>query len=341
MKMRGIPALIDKGPCAVIKKLLVFESRYSIFESGTPMETSQKICRRIAVLLACHNRKDKTISCLRSLRAQSLPGWNPAEEREVSQSKAVDRESHPPPGALPHFYTLQIFLVDDGSTDGTAEAVRCVWPDATIIKGNGKLFWCGGMRVAWEVAAKTDPDYYLLLNDDTIIESDALSELLARAPSPSTETIAVAPIADPDTGTVVFGGHRGHDANPLKPEGFPLACDTMNANCTLVPQLVFGKIGMFHRAYTHAMGDFDYGFTASRLGVKILQAGHVLGTSKPNPEVRTWRDKSLTRRERFRLLWCSPKGLPFLEWLIYARRNEGFLWPYRAISPALRILAGR
>jgi GT2 family glycosyltransferase len=115
----------------------------------------------------------------------------------------------------------------------------------------------------------------------------------------------------------------------------------MNANCVLVPWAVVQRIGIFHHGYTHAMGDFDYGFTARRAGIQMIASGRILGTSRPNPEVRTWRDTSLPRTERLRLLWSDQKGLPFLEWATYARRNLGWTWPYRVLSPAMRVLAGR
>ncbi len=318
----------------------------------------------IAALLTCHNRREKTVECLRALRAQILPGWNPKGDSNESRvtchasDSSVDSPAtrHPLPVAsaqsLPErsvsaftfqlsAFSLEVFLVDDGCTDGTAGAVREVWPEATIIPGSGNLFWCGGMRVAWAEAAKSDPAYYLLLNDDTIISPNALEQLLLIACTPDSESIAVGAIADPDTSELVYGGHRKHESSPVEPNGTPADCDTMNANCALVPRRVFQTIGMFYPAYTHAMGDYDYGFAAKRSGLRVVQTPARIGTCTPNPPGNTWRDVSLPRLERLRLLWLNPKGLPFWEWATYARRNMGWIWPYRCISPALRILAGK
>lgn len=293
---------------------------------------------RIAVLLTCHNRREMTVSCLRALREQASSTLD--FRFSMLDGKAIQHSTSTIQNQKTSIH-IEVFLVDDGCTDGTADAVLEIWPEATIIRGDGNLYWCGGMRAAWTAAAKTDPEYYLLLNDDTLIAADAVSELLALAHGPHAEIISVAPIADPDTGDIVCGGHLGHSPRPMIPTGHPALCDTMNANCALITSAVFQKIGMFHHIYTHAMGDFDYGFLASRNRIRIVQAGKVLGTSKINSTARTWLDRSLTRRDRFSLLWKSPKGLPFWEWITYSRRNMGWIWPYRCISPALRILVGR
>jgi GT2 family glycosyltransferase len=247
----------------------------------------------IAALVTCHNRRDTTLACIRSLR---------------SQASSLARRG----------FQISLFLVDDACTDGTAESVLSVWPDANIRRGSGSLFWCGGMRKAWQHAEVSNPDYYLLLNDDTILRDQSVIELLTLAPTPEERLIAVAAIADPRNGNVVFGGHRGHDLTPVAATGRPEVCDTMNANCALIPRAVYQAIGILCSAYTHSMGDFDYGFLATRSGIPVVQSANVLGISEPNSEEGSWRDSSLSRLARLKLLWFSPtKGLPFFEWCRY------------------------
>ncbi len=49
---------------------------------------------------------------------------------------------------------LSVYLVDDGSSDGTGDAVRQAYPSVSVIRGDGTLFWNRGMRKAWEDALK-------------------------------------------------------------------------------------------------------------------------------------------------------------------------------------------
>jgi GT2 family glycosyltransferase len=264
----------------------------------------------LVALLACHNRREKTLACLEALGAQNLPDW----------------------------VRISIVLVDDGSTDGTGDAVAAAFPNATILRGDGSLYWCGGMRMAWKEARRMNPHGYLLLNDDTLMDTDAVAALLAMAPCPDSRVIGVASIRHPGGEHATYGGiqRRG---GLIAPTGGVERCDTFNANLVLVPQAVCREIGMFHEVYTHGMGDFDYGFEAGRRGIPVLASARFLGQCPRNCNEGTWRDSSLPRSQRWRKL-RGPKGLPFREWLIYNRRNSGWLWPWRSISPYLRVLAG-
>ena len=40
-------------------------------------------------------------------------------------------------------------------------------PDVRLLRGNGQLYWNGGMRRAFGEAMAADYDYYLWMNDDT------------------------------------------------------------------------------------------------------------------------------------------------------------------------------
>ena len=96
---------------------------------------------KLAVLLTCFNRKDKTIASLTALYKafhESSDGWD-----------------------------MSVYLTDDGSTDGTSDAVSKNFPQVRVLKGDGALYWAGGMRNSWSEALKEDYDAYLLLNDDT------------------------------------------------------------------------------------------------------------------------------------------------------------------------------
>ena len=104
---------------------------------------------RVAALMAAHNRRDLTLACLRSLDRQRVPG-----------------------------VTVDVFVLDDGSSDGTSEAIAEQFPEVTVLHGDGQLYWCGGMRQAFAAAIAGDYDHYLWLNDDVYLDDGALAVLL-------------------------------------------------------------------------------------------------------------------------------------------------------------------
>ena len=123
---------------------------------------------RVSVVIASHNRRDKTLACLQSLAMQ-------------------DAEAD-----------LRVVLYDDGSSDGTSEAVRQAWPSATLLSGDGTAFWSGATRIAFKNAVEMGCDFCLWLNDDVVLQPDAISRLLTTYASPiPAATIRVVGLIDP------------------------------------------------------------------------------------------------------------------------------------------------
>ena len=201
---------------------------------------------RVAVVMTCHNRRDKTVRCLSALRAQEI--GNAA---------------------------LSLFVTDDGSTDGTSEAIQGVWPEATIIHGTGTLFWAAGMALAERSAVRFRPDFLLWLNDDTLLDPDAVLRLLAVSRD-EPAAIVVGATVDPATGKGTYGGRTRIDYHPQRLARLPLAdhvqrADTFNGNVVLVPWSARVTVGPIDGAFPHAYADDDYGLRATAKGVPIVQ----------------------------------------------------------------------
>jgi GT2 family glycosyltransferase len=259
--------------------------------------------------MTCHNRREQTLACLGRLFSQTLE--------------------------------LNVFLVDDCSTDGTADAVKALFPHVRILTGSGDLFWCRGMRLAWEQAAPDDPDFYLWLNDDTHLFPGALVAMLSTwSAAGRPDTIVIGSCSDPATGQRTYGGQwraSGHptDLRPVYPGTSAIPCDTFQSNLLLVPRAVFKRIGMLDN-FSHAIGDTDYGYRAWKAGCQCLIAPGYLAACPANPSPTYW-FKGPSRRERWRLM-NGRKGLPFRDWLRFARRHGGPLWPKYWVRPYVRIL---
>jgi len=276
----------------------------------------------IVVALTCHNRREKTLACLRR-----LPHNGGRVEGETT-------------------FTLDVVLVDDNSTDGTAAAVRDEFPNVTLLEGDGSLYWNGGMRYAISHAMEKDPDYLLMLNDDTMLFDDAIERLVSdhrqvkkRRGCP---VVMVGSTHDPETEELTYGGwRRARSVNPLRtefvtPSDEPKPCDTFNANCALIDREVINRVGNLDAAYTHGFGDYDYGFRVQNQGGEIWVGAGVHGECPRDQGPRPWFDAQASWWERITAL-RDVKAEPLGERRIYARRHGGALWILAWLSPYIRV----
>ncbi|MFM8862493.1 MAG: glycosyltransferase [Acidimicrobiia bacterium] len=274
----------------------------------------------VAVLMASHDRMASTLRCLEGLHAQ----------RECAAR-------------------LEVFLVDDGSTDGTAAVVAQRFPEVRVIRGDGSLFWSGAMRLAQSAARRVQPDFLLWLNDDVYLDDDALARLLRAHETlidrGGNTVIVVGALGDPHRDETSYSGVNRPD--PRRPTQFELVeptdglqpCDTMHGNLVLVPEMVFRRLDGFDGSFHHAMSDYDFGLRASEQGCRVWLAPGTFGTCPRDHAEQPWTDRRLGIVRRARML-VSPKGLPPGDWLRFTRRHAGARWPLFFVSPYARFVAG-
>ena len=104
----------------------------------------------LVIIVLNWNGKEDTVECLRSLQQLS-------------------------------YQNFEILVVDNGSTDGSVAWFRQELPDITLAENNTNLGFAEGNNVGRRCAIRRGADYVLLLNNDTIVNKDFLTYLVAVA----------------------------------------------------------------------------------------------------------------------------------------------------------------
>lgn len=267
----------------------------------------------IAVLMTCHNRKEKTRSCIETI--------------------------------YDDVYKIHFIVTDDGSTDGTSELLQQLKPDyhLSVLKGTGKLYWCGGMRkaISYVMQCGKTYDYYVFVNDDVIFRPEVLKQTIARSREKNNAVIVGAVCNF--QGELTYGGiqYRGKGIryDTVKP-GDENLCDTFNCNYVLLPSVVFKKAGNLDSNYRHTMADFDYGLHIRRLGYPIYSSVNYVGICERNKRENTWSERTLPRIDRFKRKE-SIKGLPCREWFYFLKKNFGIVKAiWHSVTPYIKIIIG-
>jgi len=265
----------------------------------------------LAVLITCHNRKEKTLNCLKVLLG----------------------------GNIPTFLNIEVFLVDDGSTDGTGLAVKEYFPHINLIQGDGKLFWNRGMYLAWEHASNSkNYDFYLWLNDDTYLFKDSLNTLFHNSSLLNHNSIICGTTKSALSNSLSYGG-KSKKGLIIKPDGNLQKCHFINGNVVWVPNWVFEKVGTFDNFFWHSLGDYDYGLRAKKIGIDSYIASNVIGFCEPNLNPPLWCLKEVPFFSRLKNLY-SPLGNshPYY-YSVYVYRHFGLVKAIRQfLSIHLRLL---
>jgi GT2 family glycosyltransferase len=273
----------------------------------------------IAILLACHNRKDFTLNAISAVKNNN-------------SSKVK----------------YKLYLTDDNSTDGTYDLVKNYHPDVMLLKGDGNLFWAGGMRNSWRESLNENFDGFLLLNDDTFVYNvlfDEISKSIELCYNMYKKNgILIGSTIDKDSKLFSYGGYNFKSKlratyREIFPNGEIQECELGNANIMFVHKDVYSTIGMLSECYIHGVADFDYTLKARKHRIPVLVMPSFLGECSNDQIDKT---NQIISIEKFRLRYnylVSPLGFAFRDNLNFQLR----FFPYRIIYtlPAafLKVLA--
>lgn len=102
-----------------------------------------------------------------------------------------------------------IICVDNGSADGSAEAVRAGFPEVTLIEAGANLGYAGGNNLGLAHALQTGARWCVLVNNDTTVAPDVIDGFAAAAEGRARVGILAGKVYEADQPhTVAFAGQR-------------------------------------------------------------------------------------------------------------------------------------
>lgn len=169
---------------------------------------------------------------------------------------------------------MAVHVVDNGSTDGTAEEVAARFPKATLTRLGRNLGFAEGNNVGIRAALRGEADYVGLLNQDTWVEPGWLAPLIDVAESdPGIGILSPAQLTydgdacDPNFETILRG----------RPRGPVVDVPTAPGAALLVRRRVFEEIGLFDPLYFAYFEEADFCRRARFRGFRtvVVPAGRI------------------------------------------------------------------
>ena len=211
--------------------------------------SSEKI--RVEIVAPVHNRREITLQCLRSL-------------------SRIDKTN----------LDVHVVIVDDGSTDGTSEAIESAFPEVEIVKGDGNLWFTEGTNAGIRAGLRHNPKYVLLINDDAVFDEKFLAMMVETAEKNPRSVVGsllllwdaphkifqVAPVWDWRAGGWRHWQNQTVWTVPKK----AWEVDLIVGNCVLVPAAAITEAGLMNSQKYPNFGDVEYTPRLKKCGWRLL-----------------------------------------------------------------------
>ena len=264
---------------------------------------------RVSIIILNLNSFEVTLDCLQSLRKIDYPNY-------------------------------EIIVVDNGSVDGSGERLAQADPGIRLMRNEKNVGFGAGCNGAIRDALARGAEYVLLLNNDTILAPDFLTQLIAVAESDPKIGVLNPKIRyfDPPDRLNYAGGE--HKFWRLFPAQFGLRekdvgqfdqqreVDFLCGCVMLMKAETIRKVGVFELVYFHFVEDIEWSLRAIRAGYKGVyvpkslvwhREHYVTQRTQSNGFIEFYlaRNQAIFGRKHLRLYEWPLKFSWFWTWVVY------------------------
>ncbi|MBN2417645.1 glycosyltransferase family 2 protein [bacterium] len=224
---------------------------------------------------------------------------------------------------------FDIVVVDNGSSDGTAEAVARQYPDVTIVR-NGKNYGAiKGKNYGLARALAMGAEYLFVLDDDLTADPDALRHMVTLCESDPEIGMTGAKIYDFEQRDLILscGSKIDFTQNIVRQYGrgereqgrytVSMDVDFLGMGHTLIKREVLEDIGLLDESFIgYGYEDVDYGVMVRKSGRRVVFCPDAVVWHRPHSGVGTYTFKKKYLEARNAIVFMR-KHARWYQWLKY------------------------
>jgi GT2 family glycosyltransferase len=240
----------------------------SLIDSGARerQDGMSSMSPHVSIILLNWNQPELTMACIESLNKITYPSYD-------------------------------IWLVDNGSHDGSVPYIRERCKTITLIENSYNMGFTGGNNVAIKRAMDAKADYILLLNNDTEVDAEFLNQLVSVAEADPAIGVVGPKILYFDHPDIVWsaGGavsqygqahHLGENERDSGSPGVVKDVDYVTGCALLIKRAVIERIGSLDERFFIYFEETEWCARARRAGFRVVYA----------PQARVWHKIKMTAR---------------------------------------------
>lgn len=214
------------------------------------------------------------------------------------------------------YTNFKVILIDDGSTDKTAEFIQKNYPNVKIIRGDGNWWWTKSMYKGVKFALKSarSSDFILEMNNDLYFGKNYFQNLINTAKKNKRSLIGSICITSDKIKKVVEAGIRidwptglvygvaqtvSNKLSYYKNMDVVDDLDALPGKGTLIPVEVFKSgVNFKYKLLPHYIADYEFAANAKKHGFKLLVATKAVAmhyweatgiSGKPSEKIKSYK----------------------------------------------------